>query len=239
MTTWRGLVAAESAVDESVIDVELSAHVAGEDLPVHEPWRIRTLAEADWCIQRVAESQELVQRYQHEVELWSHARQRAERAADWFELRLKEWGVEQRTSTPSRKSVQLAHGVVQTRSAGERVEVVDEQLALAWARTACPDAVRVSERFLVSEVDKCVQVVDVIVEWRATDKSTGECEFQPEADTVVFSAHAVAAVQERLGSGFVVEARTERRVVDALHESVPGLGVRPEHVTATVRPLGL
>lgn len=233
---WKSVVAVEPVVDEADVDAELEAYVADSPaLSPREPWRITSLGAADWAMRRLAEIQEVVQQYDDEMVRWRTARNKAASACEWFEARLKEWALAERARNDSARTLNVPHGTVSTRKSGERIEVVDEPLALAWAKQACPDAVKVEYSFLVSKVGACARVADVVREWRATHKSTGETEHQPVTALVEFTDEGLAAVQERLGDEYVVEARVERMVVDAAGVLVPGLGVRAEHTTATVR----
>lgn len=233
---WKTVVALPPEVDEDAVAQELVAHVEDKpELAPREPWTIKTLGQADWCMRRVAEAEAIVAELDDEIGRWRAARTRAAAAADWFVARLKEWGLAEREQTPSRATLTVPHGTVSTRKSTERIEVVDEPLAVAWAKQSCEDAVKVEYSLLVSRLGACVRIADMVREWRATRITTGEVEHQPQQPVVEFTAERLAEVQQRLGDEFVVEAGIWRMAVDALGVPVPGLGVRGATTTATVR----
>lgn len=233
---WDKIAAVTPPVDVDAVEAELTAYLDQVDPVVkREPWRITNLAQADWAMRRVAEAQAVIEQYKDQVTLWKAALSRVEDAAEWFDARLQEWAIEQRT--PSRKSFPLAHGTVSTREAPARIEVLDADAAVDWARAACPDAVKVTTEFLVSKIGDAARIAPCVVEWVAVDKTSGEVDRQAVTSIVVFTDEGLADLQERLGDGFVVEARTELRVLDKANAPVPGLGVKPSAVTASVKPL--
>jgi hypothetical protein len=226
------IAAVELPVDEAVIEAELNDYVQGAPLAGRiEPWKITNVGQADWVMRKLADVTAYRQELDDQVSLWQAARDRVKRAGEWFEARLREWAIAQRTK--ERKTFPLAHGTVGTRESKARITVFDEQLAIEWARKACPGAIKKSESFLISQVTeaKAASIEEFVVAWRVTDKATGE---QTE-----HAPGSVVEVDDLRASGHVVEMITELRVVDAEGKLVPGLGVREAEVTATVTPLGL
>lgn len=100
-------------------------------------------------------------------------------------------------------------------------------------------AVKVSEDFRISAAKDYVRIGELVVGWLAIDKSSGE---QQRIVLDVYRPFVQAEldqVQTTLGDGYVVQAETLDAVVDAAGVPVPGLGVKPGSVTASVRPLGV
>ena len=227
----------EPPTDEQAVEQDLERWLDGGHPVMHRPpWAITDNNSADWAIQRLAECRARVQEYRDTIALWQNALDRIDAAGDWFEDRLKEWAVANRT--PQRKSFPLAHGTVGTRSSQQRIEVVDEPAAIAWAKVAAPAAVKSTERFLKSEVGGAASIVQCVMALRATDKATGEYELIA-VDVAPLDPARLAKLQTKLGDGFVVEPVFEQYVLDPTGAQVPGLTVKPAEVTASVTPLGL
>lgn len=229
------IAAVPPAVDEGAVQAELEAYLAGRDVE-RAPWRITTLGQADWAMRQYGDIQARVQEYRDEVALWQAALKRVEQAGDWLEERLKEWGADQRT--PQRKSFPLAHGTVYTRESKQRIEVVDEDAALGWAKVACPDAVKVTEEFRVSMVGDAARIQDCVVAFTSTNKATGEAEtITLKSGPVPLDPERLAALRDKLGDGYQVDPIVKPYVVDGAGALVPGMRVRAATVTASVTPL--
>lgn len=256
------LAAVEPAVDERAVEEELALYLSppppptrgASAAPAREPWKITSVAAADWAMRMLGDCKARVQEYDDQITLWQRARRQIATAGDWFEERLKEWGIGERT--PQRKSFPLAHGTIQTRETQPRAVVVNEDQAIAWAKVVVPDAVKVEESFLISRAG--VTVEPLVVAFASTQKATGDVETIPvdrlKMQPAPLDQLMFANLQERLGDGFVVEAVTE---LFAVHHTtmtvgegehaeevdsvviVPGLDVQDGAVTATVRPLGV
>ena len=232
---WTAIGGVASPVDDDVVQEEVEAFLGGREL-ARVPWQITNLGQADWCMRRLAEARAHEQAYRDEIALWRAALDRVEGAASWFEARLEEWGVGQRTSAT--KTFPLASGTVSTRESKARIGVEgDETVLIEWARVACPGALRKSERFLVSEVGSAAIIADVIVGFVSIDKSTGESERIDVNEVAAFHPDRVEVLREMMGDGFVVEAVCEQAVVGVDGLPIPGLVVRPATVSATVKPL--
>lgn len=74
--------------------------------------------------------------------------------ADRIRAGLEHWAREQRAAGV--KSIELPHGTIATRAGRERVDVVDETAAVAWAEIELRDAVRVKR-----SIDKAVVLAHV------------------------------------------------------------------------------
>lgn len=226
---WSGISGVVAPVDEAQIEVEVSLHVAGMDR-LKDPWRIASIGQADWAMRRVAEARAIIQQYDDEIALWREARRRIESAGDWYEERLKEWAVEQRTET--RKSFPMAHGTISTKKIAPKVEVVDEDAAIGWARRSCVLAIKTTESFQVSKAT--VRVVPLVSEYELVDKATGLVEHR-QVEPRPFDQADVDALQAEVGDGYVVAvSNAPLGVVDEAGRPVPGLAVRPGRITATV-----
>lgn len=231
----------ETPVDEDDVQAEVEAYVAGVPdtrSTRREPWKITNLGQADWAMRRLAECRALADRYRDELLLWKTAQGKISAAGEWFEARLKEWAISERTS--SVKTIRTAHGTIPTREQKAKISVADETAAVEWARRACPDAVKVSESFLVSQLGETARIDKVAVAWVATNKGTGEVERLPTAVIAMpIADERVRTVQAKLGDGYVVEIETRPAVVDVEGREIPGLAITEGSITATVTPLGV
>lgn len=227
----------ETPVDEDDVQQEVEAYVAGSPAR-REPWRITNLGQADWAMRRLAECRALAERYDDELLLWKTARAKISAAGEWFETRLKEWAIEQRTAGV--KTIRTAHGTIPTRESKPRISVADEGAAVEWARGACPDAIKKVETLLVSQLGETARIDRVAVAWVGTNKETGEIERLPTVVIPMPIAEArLSTVQTKLGDGYVVEIETQPAVVDVEGQPIPGLAITEGSITATVTPLGV
>ncbi len=226
------IAAVEPPVDEAIVEQEVTDFVSGASIVAGRigGWKISNVGQADWAMRKLADLTAYRQELDDQVSLWQAARDRVRMAGEWFEARLREWAIVERT--PQRKTFPLAHGTVGTRESKARITVFDEQQAIAWAREHCPDAVKTTESFLISKVtEQHASIQEVVVGWRVTDKATGE-----QNEYVSLDDNEINGAAD---SGHVVQPILELRVLDAEDRQVPGLGVREAEVTATVTPLGL
>lgn len=224
-------------VDEQAVAQELEAWVNnGHVDPQREPWAIGSLRQADWVMQKLGEAQQIARQYDDEVSLWGKLARNARLAGVWFEDRLKEWAVAQRAET-SRKTFPVAHGNVSTSLFQPSIVVEDEAAALLWASENCSDAVKVERSFLISKAKAsgAVRIAQCVSAFKAVDKTTGEVQ-RIEVATVLLDEDQLESLRVKM-DGFVVEPEIELRVVDAAGHFVPGLAVKPGHVTASVGPV--
>jgi len=226
---------AVAPVDVEAVEAELARYLAGED--VEKPWRIETVGQADWAMMHVADARDKARDYDDQIELWEEAKARMMRASEWLEDRLAEWAVQNRTERI--KSQQLAHGTVRTARHKAKPTVVDEDAVIEWAERICPRAVKVTKRFLISEIDAEWRIGEVAVGFRAIHKATGEVEEVPTAHPTAEWSDQWSRVKARLGEDWSVSVITEAAVLDVHNEIVPGVTITPERVTATVTPLGV
>jgi hypothetical protein len=163
------LAGMEPAVDpgeEQRIEAALAAASAGAP---EDHWEVRSLREADWLMRIVGDIENRKRDYLAEVARWQDALGRITRSEAWLRERLARWALSQRTATV--KTFPLAHGTVATRAGRERVVVVDEAAAIAWAKRNRPEAVVTTEKLLVSKLGAKVAEVQVDTE---VDTTTGE-----------------------------------------------------------------
>lgn len=232
----------DAAVDEAVVDAEVEAYIEGH-APAREPWAIRTMDEADWCLVRVAKVRALLAEYDDTIALWKNARARMERAAEWHEARLKEWAIDRRA--PGMTSVTLGHGTIRTTKRGPAVEIVDEDAAIEWARVAAPEAIRTTESLLVTKLKDVVRIDDVVTGWRVIDRETGETiEYMTPAEMAEIADGQIVSVEVPGRRVSIVntdgehvataDAELAPGVVDAAGVLVPGLSVRPAKISASI-----
>lgn len=227
-------------VDENAVENELMAYVDGrQELPMrHEPWSIASLGAADWAFRRLAELRARMRGYDEEIALWTQAKGRLGNAASWFEDRLAEWAVREREATPKIKTFATAHGTVSTRETKPRIEVVDEEVAIAWAQVHDHAAVKVDTSLLVSKL-VVAHIGQLVVAWRATSKETGETERIVIEPPKPLTDEWRQAIVDKIGDAFTVEPVFADYVLDDNDQPVPGLGVRAGYISPTVTPIGL
>lgn len=141
-------------VDEAAVWGEVEARVSGAlDVASVAPWRIENVGQAGWAMSKLHELHTRAAEYDDELARWKQAVARINAAAAFFEDRLTEWGVRLRRESDTTKSFPLSRGTVSTRKgSAPRIVVVNEPAAVEWASTACPEAVKVTRSFLVSQL---------------------------------------------------------------------------------------
>lgn len=267
---WNAVAGVAPPVDEAAVEFELVEYVAGRDLPATvTEWTISTPGQADWAMTRLADAREYQQQMQDQATLWQEATARVRSAGAWFEAKLQDWALLNRTK--DRKSFPLAHGTIGTTERKPSIEVSDEDAAIEWAKNTvvpvpCPDcegagdafecercggsrsiftpiaslgAVKYSEEFRISVAKDHLHIGELVIAWLSRDKTTGEAERINVDPPTVFVQDELDRVQVIVGDSYVVEAEVVPAVLDARDQLVPGMRVKPGSVTATVRPLGL
>lgn len=121
-------------------DEELEAQVP-------ERFEVRDEQTANWVVRRIVEAR----MYAERVQAWAEAeKRRARREEDFFTARfgldIERWlrGELERRKGKA-KSVPLPAGRVGLRHTGAKLEVLDPDAVLAWAREHCPEAIKHSE----------------------------------------------------------------------------------------------
>jgi phage host-nuclease inhibitor protein Gam len=121
-------------------DEELEAQV-----PEH--FEVRDEQTANWLVRRVLESRA----YADRVQAWCDSeKRRARREEDFFVgrfgLQIERWLRDELEKRGGRsKSVTMPAGRVGLRSVGPKLEVLDLDVVLAWAREHCPEAIKQTE----------------------------------------------------------------------------------------------
>lgn len=230
---WKAL----ATVDEFAPTVEAECVAAVNGMPRPTPWQIVNLSQADWAMRQVGEARARLAEYDDVIAQWQEARQRIFRAGEWYEQRLTEWAVSQRTKQT--KSFPTAHGTVSTRESGDAVEIVDAVALLAWAKANAPTLINTVESVPVSNVKPVVTIEHWAIGADLIDVATGEVlravdfgvPVRPDGDE--WAAFVEGVDEATVGVRRVLVAV----VVDGDKRPVPGLGVRPGKVTATVSPI--
>lgn len=237
------LTAPVAEVDEEAVEAELDAYIQGRevvvaDAPKREPWRIETLGQADWAMRRYAEAQRADREFSDQIALWEAARRNAKRAVEFFDDLLKAWGIKSRTKDA--KTFTLAHGTVATKSGQARIQITDADAVLVWAKKNAKSAIKVTEEVQVSKLDDVV-IGELVVGYESVQTTVDPPNIERIAlpAPIVFNQEQLDKVRGQLGEGFTVEPLFELFAVDKNGAPVPGMGVKPGAVTATVTPLGI
>lgn len=105
---------------------------------------------ANWVVRRIVEART----YARRAKQWAQDEERrAQREVEFFLTRfgpeLRRWlDRELATRGGKEKSITLPAGRVGRRQIGPKIEVIDLDTVLAWAKTHCPDAIKQSESLL-------------------------------------------------------------------------------------------
>lgn len=116
---------------------------ADHDHPVvPERFKVHSEATANWLVRRIIEARG----YHQSVKAWADREiKRADRDEAFFLGRygpeLESWLHRQLQGQHRRRSIPLPAGTVGFRRQPPKLMVLDEPAVLAWARTACPEAV--------------------------------------------------------------------------------------------------
>jgi hypothetical protein len=129
-----------SADPASGEDVEASLEVL-----VPERFAITDQRSANWVVRKITEARACAQAVQE----WADGEiSRAVREEQFFLSRfgaqLEAWTRAQLTGLRDRKSLKLPAGTVGLRAQAQRLHVHDEAQVLEWARSACPQAIRLT-----------------------------------------------------------------------------------------------
>lgn len=140
-----------------------------EPLPVDEDQALAVIAVDGWLPRDDAEAERalrlldrLAARYvavkaqaaewRSEIDVWEQAETgQLSGPATRAVLGLEGFGLAQRRATGA-KTFRYPSGVIETKAGRDKVVVTDEGALIAWARTECPDAVKVVESVLVSRL---------------------------------------------------------------------------------------
>ncbi len=127
---------------------------------VAESWHVEDLGSAEWAMRRVAKAtQELAeidaaeQQWREEIDEWrAKVAKRPNQTVEFFTEHLSRFARNRRAINEDKKTLVLPSGEVRTKISKEKIVVDDKQAAIEWARTGAPDAIKITESLLVSEL---------------------------------------------------------------------------------------
>lgn len=241
MNSIERLAGIEPAVpDPEAVEEEMWEYVTDAPVARDAPWQITSLAAADWAMAKLAELHAAADEYDLMALRYSDAAKRLRKAGQFFNDHLEAWAIAERTD--AQKSFPMAHGNVTTSAHKPKAIVDDEAVLIEWARTKAGEdvadqIVKVEESIRLTEWRRLVRVDDLVTEWEAIDKASGETQRVPLTKPVRFTPERLAKVQAKMGDGFTVTAVTELAVfyLDA-DTPVPGSAVQEAYTTASVKP---
>lgn len=226
-------------------------------------WRVRSDEDAEWAGRHLAEAtaelealRERAARWQERIEAWFvQAAREPAKAAEFWTAHLDWFAREQREA--GRKSVKLPSVKLSTRSTAACAEVADEEALVAWALATWDEGGTVAppqpRKAYVGELRKLTRVVEVIdrarlvlaggevIQWV---RWQGE-EPPPDLDPGCVAGERCPSVGDGWPSpedaedlvGQVEVLASHAEVHDAYGAAVPGVTVRPEHISVTVEPV--
>lgn len=158
-------------------------------------------ARIDWLLEQIAERQDQIEHVK------AVARRRIDMIRSWQEDetakvgREIEWLEGQiRLNAPKtvddlqalygtrKKSISLPSGTVGFRSSADTVEVEDEEKALAWAETACPDAIKVKRSVLKTPIKALLAEGGVLTTGEKCDPDENGLRFVPGEESFYVKA---------------------------------------------------
>lgn len=168
------------------------------DSEQRERFRVDTDEKASWALRKLAHirarkaSNELIAEAERDrINAWLTAvNHPLDTDEQFFEGLLADYGRMQRDAE-GRKTVSLPYGEIKTRETKAKVIVTDADTVLAWAKTAHPEIVKVTERVGLTELAKAV-VNDNLT---AVDPATGEV----VPGTAITPAHVTVTVATQEG----------------------------------------
>lgn len=127
---------------------------------VAESWQVDDLASAEWAMRKVAKATKEIadidaaaQQWHQEIDDWrDKVAKRPNQTIEFFSEHLARYARKAREADEDNKTLVLPSGEVRTRSSKEKIIVADKTAVLEWARTAAPEAIKITESLLVSEL---------------------------------------------------------------------------------------
>lgn len=162
---------AVNEVDRDLLDALQPDSFTGHS---DQPWQPGTIDEVDWCAQKAAEADHeyrqavaAAQRQQEKIQAWlADAKTRRDDRVGFFEMHAANYLARLRADELERgvkpdkltKTLKLpSGGRVQARQQPEKVTVLDEEAALAWAEANAAQLVRVKKSLALAEVKKHIK----------------------------------------------------------------------------------
>lgn len=145
-------------------------HPSDTDTPASTAFVVDNDAKAEWALRKLdairAKQNEFRTIARHEIErinFWlTSQEEKYQQEASYFESQLVTYAMLERERN-NRKTIDLPHGKIKSRSVNEKVEVVNESEFLDWARTNAPDLLRVKESANLKALAELPREGDVIV----------------------------------------------------------------------------
>ena len=114
---------------------------------------------ADWCIakigeaeKRIEERRKLVDGYKKKLDAWLDKESAADfNTIEYMKETVRPWA-ELEIMKGKAKSIKLPCGTVGVRAGRESIQVDDEEAAILWAKAFKPEAVKVEEKILKSQL---------------------------------------------------------------------------------------
>jgi len=117
-------------------------------------WALRKLATLR---KKMAEQDAIAQKEIERVQQWLEtAKKSLENDAEFFESLLLMYAQKQRVDE-GRATISLPYGKIKSRATRAKVQVVNEEEFLAWAKESQPELIRVKETANISELSKLVK----------------------------------------------------------------------------------
>lgn len=233
-------------------------HVQGATNVAH--WQMITDEDAEWALRKLAMAQEDVDRLRAQAESWQARIQQwfvqASRThvtrVRLMEARLADYG-RRRRDAGGGATLKLPSGQVASKWNRPTLAVVDESAFVEWLKAVKPEAVKTVESPRLRDIGDAAKVVEVEDGWTvrlvlgcghavgplvcstdeqrlAVQKVRGEMVPCTECTTPLDSEPAQVAVEACFD-----EARKRLAVHDENGQEVPGVTVKPGHVSITVR----
>lgn len=220
-------------------------------------WRITDDGGAEWAMRHRNQQAEAATAIREQADEWRRRITEWERQQlrgpqermTFFEAHLQDYAIRRREETAGKvKTVNLPSGKVSTTGSSPRPIVVDEEVFVAWAQENAPDLVRTKHEPAASKFSEHLMIDTVMVGWARTyrlecgheQQRVEDAELPPAAELPcgkcepdpIDGGSETRAVAEVLEDEPVHEAQV---VWGEKRERVPGLGVKPEDVKATVK----
>lgn len=210
------------------------------------PWRIDSLGAAEWAMGKLRESQTTVDQLRAQYDAWkadldrwlADAAAPAQRAVEFFTGHLERYALTARELDPKAATVKLPSGKITTRKNPAAVIVDDEDELLAAAfDTMVPDAngelcplidLVTTRKVAPTQLREHVK----IVEREVTQLLVYPCNHYWEANPGQLPDQCPLCGVD----GPTVVPVVEHVVMTLNGHELPGAGIRPETVTATVKP---
>lgn len=167
------------------IDAETGEILSAE--PEAPKFAVTDEKSAEWVLQRIQEEEAAVAALTAQenaiLENVRAMKRRHQSKADGLRYRFAgELEAFARENLNGGKTWTCPYGSVQFRKVASRLKVADDSRALEWARTGCPDAVKVTEEFQISKLTDEAKMI--LKELSADERTARGFEITPETESV-------------------------------------------------------